>query len=340
MTKTKTTAIEAKTVTVKFAELVTTRDWKRSSAKTSHLVGIQNWYGKTSQSLITVFENEAGAYEILQGNQRREALLNEGIHEGNVLNYGVIGEKERKELSKDIIATALERIDVYRALWNSLGGVKSKDQWLKAIAQVGLEQVTYTTRPKSGDLSLTDKEKKLVGTARSAKGKEKKSYEDAMASALLSTRWMGMKQSIERVIDASPEIAELFEYGIKARNTSFFEKLPASAIKVNTNINEKTGKVTHSFSINVDDPELQRCAEMGTDEYACQPDTVLFEKPKAEKAPKTETSAIEIDIDMQAFCEYLGAMSSSDEAQMLVYRLFTADTEGVQYMKSFISETK
>lgn len=329
--------------TVNVHTLVPTRDWRRSLAVTSHLSGILEWYGE-KDSYITCFKNEFGKYEILQGNQRCKALINEGAGDITVKMYGALTEAERLELSADIIATSLDRLDVYRALWFTLKGVKSITQWLKAISAVGFKQVMYTTRPKSGDLAFSDKEKTAIVNARKKVPAELtplEKYEQAVSIALLSNRWQGMRQSIEKVAKASPEVAELFEYGIKARNAGFYTNLPASCVTVNEKT-DKNGKITYSYEVDFNDPNLQKCAELGVKEYALLPEADLFIKPEtsatANKGADEKEPLVDIDINMEEFIEYVGAFANSSKLQLLIYRLFTADIEGVAYMKSYVAE--
>ena len=311
--------------------LVNTRDWKRSGSTISHLSSIPEWYGQRTDTLITAFVNADGKLEILQGNQRKDALLYFGISDAPVKVYLELTETERKELSKDIIAKGLTKFDVYRSLWDVLSGLKTTTQWLKAIQVVSLQQLTETTQPKSGNLDWSDKEKKAIAGNKS--GKNALQHDSAVASALLGNRWQGMRQSIDMLCGVSKEIAGLFKYGLLCRNTGFFQTLPESSVIVKETVKED-GSIAYSYSIKLDDPELQTCAEMGCEEYALQPDAKIFSKPKA---VAKEVALVDIDVDMSAFCM---ACVDNEDMQGIIYEVLTADKRGVEALKTFAKSFK
>jgi hypothetical protein len=311
--------------------LVNTRDWKRSSSTISHLSSIPEWYGQRTESLITAFINADGKLEILQGNQRRDALLYFGISDAPVKVYLALTEAERLHYSKDIIAKGLTKFDVYRSLWDVLNGLKTGTQWLKAIEVVSLQQMTETTPPKSGNLDWSEKEKKAIASNKS--GKKGMSHDNAVASALLGNRWQGMKQGIDTLCGVSKEIADLFQYGLLCRNTGFFEKLPESSVLVEE-VTKKDGSIGYKYSIKLDDPELQICAEMGCEDYALQADAKIFSKPVLQ-APEAEL--IDIDVDMSAFC---AEAVDSDVLQEAIYTAMTSTMAGAETLKAFDAKFK
>jgi hypothetical protein len=126
----------------------------------------------------------------------------------------------------------------------------------------------------------------------------------------------------------SKEIAELFKYGLLCRNTGFFQSLPESSVIVKETVKED-GSIAYSYSIKLDDPELQTCAEMGCEEYALQPDAKIFSKPKAE--PK-EVALVDIDVDMSAFC---AEAIDNEELQELIYTALISNIKGAEALKKF-----